>query len=362
MAHTSTSGVEIDHIVKTFGDVTAVDDVSFVAESGQLTTLLGPSGCGKTTTLRCIAGLERPDSGLIKIDGEVVSDPQNGVFVPPDKRNIGFVFQTFDVWPHMTVYENVAYPLENRDYSKSEIEAKVEETLEMTDILELKDQPARNLSGGQQARVNICRAIVYEPQVLLFDEPLTGLDRNLRKEMRYEIRRIQTELEITTVYVTHSQPEAMIMSDKICLFNRNGKIEQMGDAEEIYTDPVSEFAFRFFGGSRTMPGEVTNPGGVRTDIGELRADGERFATGDRVLVGFRPEDIAVRSLDDADWADNVFEGEVVDISFVGEHYEILLDVEDTLVRSRTRDAPANIERRQTVAVHIDPADVQVFEE
>lgn len=355
--------IRVENLTKRYGSITAVDDISFTAEDSQLTSLVGPSGCGKTTTLRCVAGLERPDEGRISIGDKVVTDPSNNVFVPPHARDIGFVFQTFDVWPHMTVFENVAYPLRNRSYEEDRIEERVGETLEMTGIADQRDKPASHLSGGQQARVGICRAIVYEPRVLLFDEPLTGLDRNLRKRMRYEIKRIQTDLGITSIYVTHSQPEAMTLSDKIALMNTDGRIEQMGSGEDLYNHPNTRFTFEFFGSMTPFQGTVSEPGTVETEgLGVLKyeTDGDRFVG--EAMVGFRPEHVDFATTARDEWGDeNTFEGTVEDVTFLGEMTEIEASIDGSKLRVRKNQLSEDIEVGETILLHIDAEHVYAFE-
>lgn len=356
------SEIRVENLTKRYGDVTAVDDISFTAEDGELTSLVGPSGCGKTTTLRSVAGLERPEEGTIRIGDEVVTDPANDVFKAPHERDIGFVFQTFDVWPHMTVFENVAYPLRNRKLPEDEIEDRVMETLELTDIADQAEKPASQLSGGQQARVNISRSLVYEPKVLLFDEPLTGLDRNLRKQMRYEIKRIQSELNITSLYVTHSQPEAMTLSDTICLMNPNGKIEQMGSGDEIYHHPRSQFAFEFFGAMDPLSGRVTDETHIETDgMGSLQCDELTVDVNSDVAVGFRPEHV--------DWGHesrwngvNTFQGTVQELTFLGELYELTVAVGGSTIRARESRLTEQVEEGDSVFLHIDPSEIYAYPE
>jgi len=211
--------VGIEHVDKRFGSVRAVDDVSLAVPDGRLLTLLGPSGCGKTTTLRMIAGLEQNDAGRIAIGDRVVSDPAVGVFVAPERREIGMVFQSYAIWPHMTVFANVAYPLQVRRRSAGEVRERVEGALRLMEMAHLADRPATALSGGQQQRVAIARALVFQPRVLLMDEPLSNLDAKLREQMRVEIRSLQQRLGITTVYVTHDQEEAMVLSDEIAVMH-----------------------------------------------------------------------------------------------------------------------------------------------
>ena len=351
--------IKVENLTKQYGNIVAVDDISFVVEDGEFTSLIGPSGCGKTTTLRSVAGLERPDGGCITIGDDVVTDPANDVFVPPHDRDIGFVFQTFDVWPHMTVFENVAYPLRNRDVDEDEIQERVTDTLEMTDIADQAEKPASQLSGGQQARVGISRALVYEPRVLLFDEPLTGLDRNLRKQMRYEIKRIQSELEITSLYVTHSQPEAMTLSDKICLMNPMGKIEQIGSPEDIYHRPTSQFSFQFFGSLDPFPGRAVDSRRIETDgIGTFQTDRE-VAEGSDVMVGFRPEHIDFATEDQ--WKNgNTFEGEVVDTTLLGETYELRVDTGGEVIRVRQDQVAEGVAPGDHITLHVDPEWVYAY--
>lgn len=354
--------VEIKNLTKKYGSITAVDNVNITAEAGELTTLVGPSGCGKTTTLRSIAGLERPDSGQIKIGDEIVTDPQENIFVPTQDRNVGFVFQTFDIWSHMSVFENVAFPLEIRDYSEDQIEEKVTDILELANIGELRDKNATDLSGGQQARVGICRALVYEPKVLLCDEPLTGLDRNLRTQMRYEIRRIVSELGITTVYVTHSQPEAMAISDKICLMNTNGEVEQIGRSEDIYTNPVSKYSFDFFGTSQFFEGRVTDSNRVETEIGTITHNGTQNGASEKVVIGFRPEEIEMSSEKRPDWTQNVFEGRINAYSFLGETHEFGISINDEIILARQSRLIEDLQEGDNVFLHLDSKKVHVFTE
>ena len=231
---------------KRFGSVLAVDGVSLTVADGRLLTLLGPSGCGKTTTLRMIAGLEQNDSGRVAIGGRIVSDPAHGVFVTPERREIGMVFQSYAIWPHMTVFANVAYPLEVRHRPAAEIRARVIESLQLMEMAQLAERPATALSGGQQQRVAIARALVFRPRVLLMDEPLSNLDAKLREQMRVELRALQQRLGITTVYVTHDQEEAMALSDEIAVMHE-GRVLQLAPPETIYARPASRTVAAFVG-------------------------------------------------------------------------------------------------------------------
>src|SRR5664280_2454973 len=210
----------IDHLSKWYGESKVIDDLSLVAHHAEFLTLLGSSGCGKTTTLRCIAGFEKPDEGRITLDTVCVSDAAQRVELPPEKRQFGMVFQSYAVWPHMTVSENVAYGLRNRGLSKSQIADRVAEVVDRVGLAGMASKGVTRLSGGQQQRVALARAIVYQPKILLFDEPLSNLDAKLRERMRLELRRLQTDLHITSVYVTHDQEEAMVMSDRVIVMNQ----------------------------------------------------------------------------------------------------------------------------------------------
>jgi iron(III) transport system ATP-binding protein len=239
-------GVVVEGVGKRFGAVRAVEGVSLTVADGRLLTLLGPSGCGKTTTLRMIAGLEQNDTGRITIGERVVSDPGHSLFVAPERREIGMVFQSYAIWPHMTVFANVAYPLQVRHRPAGEITTRVQESLRLMEMAHLAERPATALSGGQQQRVAIARALVFQPRVLLMDEPLSNLDAKLREQMRVELRALQQRLGITTVYVTHDQEEAMVLSDEVAVMHE-GRVLQVAPPETIYTRPVNRTVAAFVG-------------------------------------------------------------------------------------------------------------------
>src|SRR3954471_6480927 len=239
-----------------FAELKAVDDIDLAIEHGEFVTLLGPSGCGKTTTLRMVAGLERNDTGSIVIGGRVVSDAPAGLFVPPDLRKLGMVFQSYAIWPHMTVFDNVAYPLSVRHVAKAEIRERVMTALRLVEMERYADRPAPALSGGQQQRVAIARALVFEPEVLLLDEPLSNLDAKLRTQMGDEFRALQKRLGITSLYVTHDQAEAMALSDRVVVMH-GGHILQIGTPEEIYQRPVSRLVAAFFGSPNLLDAKVS---------------------------------------------------------------------------------------------------------
>jgi iron(III) transport system ATP-binding protein len=294
--------LEVGHLCKAFdGGELAVDDVSFGVERGQILTLLGPSGCGKTTTLRCIAGLETPTGGSIQLDGETVTWVEAGRHVPAERRNIGMVFQSYAVWPHMTVRQNLELPLEVRKVPPDERRRRVGQVLELVGLSGLEDRYATRLSGGQQQRVALARALIYNPRLLLFDEPLSNLDAKLRERMRFEIRKLQREVGITSVYVTHDQAEAMIISDRIIVMNR-GRIEQEGDARTLYTRPASAFVATFLGVANLARGHLlpdrAGPDDVCVQVGQntfrARAVASLPPSGE-VYLSIRPEDIRLRA-------------------------------------------------------------------
>jgi iron(III) transport system ATP-binding protein len=243
--------VSIRGLTKNFADAAAVDDLDLEIGDGEFISLLGPSGCGKTTTLRLLAGFLQPDGGEIRAGGEVVSSPS--LLVPPERRNMSMIFQSYAVWPHMTVTQNVAYGLKFKKLTKLEIENKVAKLLGVVHLAELKDRYSAELSGGQQQRVALARALVVEPQILLMDEPLSNLDANLREEMRFEIRRLHEEFKITTIYVTHDQAEAMATSDRIAVLD-HGRLVQVGRPAEIFDRPKTRFVAEFVGKANILTG------------------------------------------------------------------------------------------------------------
>src|SRR4051812_8261460 len=263
--------LSVENLHKSFGSGRpAVDDVSFTAAEGEIIVLLGPSGCGKTTTLRCVAGLEHPTSGVIRIGGEVVSDPQRGLLLPPEKRGMGMVFQSYAVWPHMTVFENIAFPLRVRRAPAEQIRTRVTQVLETIGLSGLADRPATDLSGGQQQRVALGRALVSDPTLLLLDEPFSNLDARLREGMRVEMGELQRRLGLTTIFVTHDQTEAMMLSDRLFVMNA-GRIEQTGTPRHVYEEPASRFVMDFLGRINYLPAQAARlPGG---QLGAVLADG-----------------------------------------------------------------------------------------
>ena len=298
------SDVVLEKVSRHFGDFIAVNDVDLRVAQGEFVTLLGPSGCGKTTTLRMVAGLEQNTGGRISIDNEVVSDAASRVFVPSERRRLGMVFQSYAIWPHMTVFENVAYPLRVRRRPTEEIRDRVLKTLRLVEMESFAERPAPALSGGQQQRVAIARALVFEPKVLLLDEPLSNLDAKLRLQMGDEFRAIQKRLGMTTLYVTHDQAEAMALSDRVVVMDR-GRIQQVGAPEEIYRYPANRTVAGFFGTPNLLTANVEacariDGGRVRLDVvgrgwrGRCEAATE-VPAGRPVTVMVRPEDIRIAS-------------------------------------------------------------------
>ena len=276
----------------------AVDDVSFTIAAGEIVVLLGPSGCGKTTTLRCVAGLEHPTSGKIVIGGTVYTDPQAGVLVPPRNRNLGMVFQSYAVWPHMTVRQNVAYPLKSRGVKGAALTKGVLEALELVELADYADRPVTQLSGGQMQRVALARSMVYQPQILLLDEPLSNLDAQLRLRLRDDLRRIIKRVGLTALYVTHDQTEAVVLGDRIGVM-RDGKLLQLDTPSEIYNQPADLFVAGFTGATNVIDGTVvTRDGGfgiVAVASGEkLTARmGADLPVGAAVRVALRPDNVGL---------------------------------------------------------------------
>ncbi|MDO8187654.1 ABC transporter ATP-binding protein [Conexibacter sp. JD483] len=331
-AETSALGarVEIKNLTKRFGSVVAVDDTSLSIEPGQFVTFLGPSGSGKTTTLNAISGFADVDEGEILLDGASI------LSLPPHKRNIGVVFQHYALFPHMTAADNVAFPLRRRRLPKAQVREKVRGALELVHLADYGERLPRELSGGQQQRVALARALVFEPRLLLMDEPLAALDRRLRDAMQIEIKRIQEQLGITVIYVTHDQDEAMTMSDVVAIFNE-GRIAQVGSSDDLYERPADLFVARFMGESNRLPVTTSGDGEVAFASNgaslRLRARGAAEAGRGGMLV-VRPENVRVNRERDPD-LDSSLTGRIGRVRYFGAYCvtEVLLD-DDLIVRSR----------------------------
>jgi ABC-type Fe3+/spermidine/putrescine transport system ATPase subunit len=291
--------LQLRSLAKTYGSVTAVDGLSLTLQEGQLLALLGPSGCGKTTTLRMVAGLERPTGGQIVVDGIVLADAS--MSIEPEKRELGMVFQSYALWPHMTVFENVAYGLRRAGHARADVAQRVKEVLQIVGLPDYESRPATNLSGGQQQRVAVARALATRPRILLFDEPLSNLDAVLRESMRFEIRSLQQRQGITAIYVTHSQEEALAIADVVGVMN-GGRLQQLGPPEELYDRPRTRFVASFVGLANTLSAvveafdrshvAVAFASGARCAVGRpaTLSDAE-LAAGRTVFLAVRPENI-----------------------------------------------------------------------
>jgi len=355
--------VTLEGVSKLFGDFLAVDGIDIEVKEGELFFLLGPSGCGKTTTLRVIAGFYKPDMGQVYFDKRPMND------VPPHKRNVGMVFQNYALWPHMTSYDNVIYGLKVRKIPLSERVRRAKEALDIVQMREFAMRYPNQLSGGQQQRIALARAIVTEPEVLLLDEPLSNLDAKLRLETRQEIKRIQSELSITSIYVTHDQEEALSMADRMAIMNK-GKIEQIGSPREVYSNPLNSFIAGFIGESNFVDGVVQSVSTdrvvviaasgdeihARTPIGELEVD-------QKVVCSIRPESIHIMDhVAQTSMGIQLFEAEIVSLTYYGviEHYVLssLGDME-IKVTNFNPEAKRRLEGEK-VYVTFDPEDVDIF--
>ena len=385
--------LHIENLVKTFDGerrrrargsraqdrVYAVNDISFDVEDGQLFTLLGPSGCGKTTTLRSIAGLERPDAGWIEVGGQTLfSGPGRGkqVNVPANERGLGMVFQSYAIWPHMSVFDNVAFPLQvrgrgrrtlagadsdklhRRRPSRKEISDRVLRVLATMELADLAGRQATKLSGGQQQRLALARALIIEPPLLLLDEPLSNLDAKLRESLRYELKRLQRDLGITSVYVTHDQTEALVLSTSIAVM-RQGSVVQLGRPREIYENPNCKFVAEFIGTSNFIAGVVVARDGdrytVKTDDGQLVLDSTaEMAAGSEVVVSIRPEAVEVGVTSRAGEVPNEWTGTVLTRAFLGEAVDHVVGVGRYEIRARGNPA-VSIAPSTEVYLRLDPS-------
>ncbi len=315
--------VDVKGLVKYFGTDRAVDDISFSIPKGTFLTLLGPSGCGKTTTLMSIAGLHSIDGGSIRVGDVFYTSPADGIFMPPEKRDIGMVFQSYAIWPHMTVAQNVAYPLEIRKIGRAEIDERVADVLKLVGLGDMAGKLATQLSGGQQQRAALARAIVSKPRLLLFDEPLSNLDLKLREQMRVELKRIQNEVGITSIYVTHDQSEALVMSDEIIVMSK-GKIQQRGAPHNIYAHPINAYVSNFIGSVNLLKGRVTAVAATGRGEVEFTQNGRTIqlpchlapglTAGADAMISIRPENVQATRQNGSGLS---LEGEVIQAIFLG---------------------------------------------
>jgi iron(III) transport system ATP-binding protein len=336
--------------------IKALDGVDLTIPANQIFTLLGPSGCGKTTLLRCIVGLEMPDTGEISIGGDVVWSKERNISVPPEKRGLGMVFQTYAIWPHMNVFDNVAYPLQVRGLPRDVIRQKVEKTLRFVQLVGFERRPATKLSGGQQQRVALARALVAEPKVILFDEPLSNLDAKLREETRKELRAFLAKLKITAVYVTHDRVEALALSDSIAVM-RAGRIVEIGTPQKIYFDADHRFVADFIGRANLVKATVRAEEGGRTivdsGLGRIVCQHRDIPVGSEATLCIRPEFIRiVRGEQQA--GGNLVNGRIESLVFVGEVYEAEIRVGGEQLLARI-EPDEKLEVGDAVSFTLDPA-------
>lgn len=356
-------------VTRVFGREVAVNRIDLEIRRGEVFALLGPSGCGKSTTLRMIAGLEPLDEGTITMEGRVLADAGSHRSLPPERRNIGIVFQSYAIWPHMTVAENVAFPLKMRRVPRAQRRARVEKVLQLTGMERWADKSATQLSGGQQQRVALARALVYEPGLLLLDEPLSNLDARLRVQMRSEIRRLNQELGVTMLFVTHDQSEAFSVADRVGVMS-GGKLEQVGTPAQMYESPATPYVRDFLGRSLSIQGTLTWSGTAATvRLPEAAGDGAHIAPitghdlaaldGEQVRVFFRPEDVEILPGGSGPVQPNQILATIRAAEYLGDHYEYKVDVDGPIgVLDAPRRAPYQV--GDTVTLKVDPAHVSVW--
>jgi len=355
--------LKVNNLSKSFGKVKAVREVTFEATEGKVLSLLGPSGCGKTTTLRCIAGFENPDRGEIYLDDRKITS------IPPEKRGIGMVFQNYALWPHMTVYGNLAFGLQIRKVPKPEIDKRIKKVLSMVQLEGYENRYPRQMSGGQQQRIAMARALVFEPEIMLLDEPLSNLDAQLREEMRFEFTELQRKLGITAVYVTHDQAEALVISDKIVILNQ-GKIVQSGSPKEIYSNPKNKFVAGFIAVTSFINGRIDSFTEekkkviVKTDDGlAIHGFNNSFDIGQKVSVAMRMN--VIKFIQDENKNDkntvNMFKGKIIQSSYLGNIIDYKIKVGNWEVRTNS-DAKYNFKIGEEVTFYLSPEDIIVTRE
>ena len=355
--------LKVNNLSKSFGKVKAVREVTFEATEGKVLSLLGPSGCGKTTTLRCIAGFENPDRGEIYLDDRKITS------IPPEKRGIGMVFQNYALWPHMTVYGNLAFGLQIRKVPKPEIDKRIKKVLSMVQLEGYENRYPRQMSGGQQQRIAMARALVFEPEIMLLDEPLSNLDAQLREEMRFEFTELQRKLGITAVYVTHDQAEALVISDKIVILDQ-GKIVQSGSPKDIYSNPKNKFVAGFIAVTSFINGRIDSFTEekkkviVKTDDGlVIHGFNNSFDIGQKVSVAMRMN--VIKFIQDENKNDkntvNMFRGKIIQSSYLGNIIDYKIKVGNWEVRTNS-DAKYNFKIGEEVTFYLSPEDIIVTRE
>ena len=350
--------VVLEGVTKRFGTATAVDAIDLHVKPGEFLSLLGPSGCGKTTTLRMLAGFEQPDAGSIRISGKDV------LGIPPYKRNVNTVFQAYALFPHLTIAENVAYGLQQTKVPKAEIRTRVGDALEMVQMRSFADRKPQQLSGGQQQRIALARALVNRPSVLLLDEPLGALDRQLREEMQLELKLLQSRVGITFIFVTHDQHEALSMSDRIAIM-REGRIEQLADADTIYANPASAYVAGFIGQQNFFEATATADGRAETVVGMIASSDKslKLTQGQRLTAAVRPEFVQLQAAGSTVSGDlNRLDGTVLSTAHLGETVQFLIDLGKGIsIQSRlpTPSAP-KLRAGDAAIVTFSPDSVQFF--
>lgn len=352
-------GIRVNNLIKAFNQTTIVHGISFDVDDGEFVTLLGPSGCGKTTTLRCIAGLERTNGGTIEIDGRTVSQPEHDIFIAPHERDLGMVFQSYAIWPHMSVAENVAFPLIARNVDRAAIPDAVSWALEVVGLSHLANRQPSELSGGQQQRVALARAIVGKPKVLLFDEPLSNLDARLRDRTRAEISRIQKELAIPAVYVTHDQAEALSMSDRIIVME-GGHIVEVGAPRDLYRRPTKKFTADFIGAANFLTLTCHEQKWFAPDGSSITLDPPVHGQdGEQRTAVLRSEDLRLAAQSEATRSDrvNTLSGVIEHIQYMGPHIEYAVKVQDTIINVLDQ---VEFARNAAVSITFRPVDLHLL--
>ncbi|MEU6644035.1 ABC transporter ATP-binding protein [Saccharomonospora sp. NPDC046836] len=361
--------VAVRHLVKKFSSdnkvTTVLNDVSFTVADGEFFTLLGPSGCGKSTTLACVAGLERPDGGSVAVGDAVFADAEAGTFIPPEGRNLGMVFQSYALWPHMTVAGNLALPLKLRQLGKAQQRERIDSALDKVGLVHLRDRYPHQLSGGQQQRVALARALAYSPSVLLLDEPLSNLDAKLREQARAWLKRLQAETGITTIYVTHDQHEALALSDRIAVMSE-GNMAQVGTPTEIYEKPAAPEVASFIGRCNFLPGVVQGAPAKGLLAVKLDCNGENVTVqsgldlphGAKATVAVRPEKLRILRADDEQprHPHSVVHGRILRTAYIGARFEHEIAVGD-LVLHADSDTPGTTDE---VGLLLDPATCLIY--
>ncbi len=345
--------LRLEKIVKTYGKLKAVDNLSLKVEEGELLTLLGPSGCGKTTTLRSLSGFVKLTAGDIFIGERKITD------IPPEKRGIGLVFQNYALWPHMTVFQNLSFGLQIKKFTSAVIKQKINNILEKVELDGLGERYPRQLSGGQQQRVALSRALVLEPDILLLDEPLSNLDAILREQMRFEIAQIHKDFQVTTIYVTHDQTEAMVISDRIAVLEK-GKLVQLGKPSEVYSKPVNKFVAGFMGTTSFISGNIKEVSGdfIFVDIGDgsiIKGRNQNLTTGQSVEIAVRPENIKFvpETENLGDNHSNIVIGKVVREAYVGELIEYQFEISNSVIRAKG-EVRTRLKMGDLIKIFLDP--------